>query len=164
MDDSFFRDDSFLPMKGSKVLPPAGTNMMSNKGPQRRPASGMSTISVHLETPEPPAFNSKTETWNGHRFQRPGSVALPPPYLESEATYIEPHDKEGMKRLRSPSPALSSGSSTLHGRLTPFDDRDSPLPPVGHDLYNTDYVMSPIPRSTTPHLPAPSPKPSHKKL
>lgn len=111
----------------------------------------LSSFSVRRDTPDP-ALQRKIEEQNNRHM---ATLSPPPAYYDAPPMYIEPHDAN-----RRPSPVPSHGSSSpmLTRSHSPFSDDSSPLPPVGNNLYHSDYITTPIPRSPTPHLPAPSPK------
>jgi hypothetical protein len=140
--------------------PPAATGMHHLN--EKRP---LSSFSVRVSTPEPV---KKVEVNDGFK-QDDYSLSPPPPFYETPATYVEPCDnkpkKSQMDHLRSPSPNSSSGSQSpkLSRSHSPFEGRESPLPPVGESLYHSDYIVTPQLRSPTPHMPAPSPKINRKK-
>lgn len=131
---------------------PVATGM--NSANEKRP---LSAFSVRIRSPEP-LQESKLASANGNN----GLLSPPPAYYESEPTYVEPQNNRGRKgavnHLRGPSPASSAGSQSRSH--SPFGGSSSPLPPVGDDLYHSNYITTPIPRSATPHMPAPSPQPS----
>ena len=143
MEDQLFREDTFTSMK---FRPPMSTNI----GYEKRPPSGLSvsTLSVKAKSPEPKNRVSPTLISENEQLARNLSRNLLLPRSPSP----------NLLYPRSPSPT-GLGSARSH---SPFDDSDSPLPPAEGSLYHGDYITEPIPRTVTPHLPAPSPTPGRR--
>lgn len=152
IEELLFREDTFSSMKFNTGRAPVATNIGADSEGKRP----LSSFSVRVNTPDPD-LSRKLAAENERHM---ASLSPPPAYYDTPATYVEPHGKKG----RNPSPTTSRGSQSpmLHRSHSPFSDRDSPLPPVGNNLYHSDYITSPVPRSVTPHEPAPSPQPGRK--
>ena len=133
-----FQEDTFTSMK---FRPPTSTS--ANAG-EKRPESGLSisALSVKAKSPSP----------------IPQNRVSPEPM--SKNTRLASNLSRNLMLARSPSPnLLYPRSPSPVSSHSPFDESDSPLPPVTDDLYHGDYLRELMPRSVTPHLPAPSPTP-----
>ena len=148
VEQQLFQEDTFTSMK---FRPPTST-MTSYSNGEKRPESGLSisTLSVTAKTPEPRGKNRVS----------------PEPTHVTENERLASNLSRNLLLPRSPSPNLlypRSPSPEFHRSHSPFDDADSPLPPVGESLYHGQYITEPIPRTVTPHLPAPSPTPGRQQ-
>ena len=159
-EDILFREDTFTSMKFNMGVaaarPPVGTNLSyGDYLDEKRPLSGLSVsgLSVHPRTPE---TKTRPKAFQHHDVTDPRSPS--PAFLEPDymPTYVDPADSVGTR-----TPKVERPSSTARSH-SPFSDRDSPLPPVGNSLYHGEYIGTPIPSVTTPHLPAPSPQPNRR--
>ena len=160
--DLYFKENSFsLNNPSSSMSPPPPVSTLykgAYGGPalkqEHRPPSG---ISVHLRTPEPSEvakLERHLQSPDITRNMSPSPSLLEPPPLFSEPTYVEPSDPRGA----SPAPSKGSNSPSLQRSHSPFEKSESPLPPVGDNLYNSDYIRTPTPKSVSPYL-ASQPKP-----
>lgn len=153
IEEMLFREDTFTSMKFNMGRAPVATKIgAENDG--KRPMSG---FSVRVDTPD--TDGDRRKRMEAHNDSHLNMLSPPPAYYDHPPTYVEPNGSG-----RNPSPGTSHGSASpmLRRSHSPFSDRDSPLPPVGNSLYHSDYITTPVPRSTTPHLPAPSPTPDRR--
>ncbi|KAL4228989.1 Fibrocystin-L [Mactra antiquata] len=138
VEDYLFHEDTFSSMKFNSGLAPTATSM--NVG-EKRPLSGFSLNVNDLKAPS--ALDVKPGYLSPPAYYNPAKLVTPNRSLNSSRT-----------NSRNPSPSGSNSSKNLRSH-SPFEGRESPLPPVG--LYESDYIRTPVDRPLTPVLPAPSP-------
>ena len=146
IEDVLFHEDTFTSMKFNMGKAPVATKIRPGSE-DKRP---LSSFSMRVDSPDA-ALQRKMAAENNRHLN---SLSPPPAYYDAPPMYIEPH---GSSRKQSPSTSRGSGSPMLHRSHSPFSECESPLPPVGNNLYHSEYITTPVPTSTTPHLPAPSP-------
>lgn len=140
--------------KGKSFRPPTNIQLgFAKDQPVKRADSGLSasTVSVHAVSPTPTKNRvspEPTQVTENERLARNLSRNLmlarsPSPNL------LYPRDE---------SPVSAQRNTRAHSPFEFDDARDSPMPPA-EELYHGDYIMKPIPRTVTPHLPAPSQTP-----
>lgn len=145
VEDYLFREETFTSMKFNSGLAPVSTNMSAG---DKRP---LSAFSMKITDSEP--ANLLT--------MKPGYLSPPPAYYNPARLVVTPKNNLITDSLGNQSPTSISGSRSPKTQRShsPFEDRESPLPPVSERLYNGEYIRTPEDRSLTPVLPAPSPIP-----